>query len=268
MRVTINLATQPYQDVRAFALRWGLVLVLLAALAGLLVVRAVQGWRSTQDISAVITADNAHISKLQSDVATAKQVLDRPANQNIRMQSAFLNTLIARKAFSWTQAFSTLEKLMPPRLHVVSMQPQLDDQNRLELKMTLAGDSHEKVVDLLRRMETSPHFQQPQLVAEQQGRQGQLEFQVQSFYVPELPQNTNGEKTSAAVRPPAASGIKKTPAPGASPYDSTGRPKPITLGASPHDSTNGTKPIALDASPYGSSSRTKPIALRVSPGGL
>ena len=209
MRVTINLATQPYQDVRAFALRWGLGLALLALLAAGLVYKAVEGWSSTREIGAIISADQDQIRKMNSDISSANIELNRPANRDIRMQSAFLNTLIARKAFSWTEAFSTLEKIMPPRLHVVSMQPELDDQNRLTLKMRVAGSSRDSFLMLLRRMESTPEFQDPQPLSESTGKNGEEEFQLSTFYAPQLPSssepNATGAENQASPQKPATS---------------------------------------------------------------
>lgn len=184
MRVTINLATQPYQDVGAFVLRWGLGLLLLALVAGALVYKAAEGWRSTRATSATIATEQEQIRKLNDDIAKGRVELNRPQNQDIRLQSAFLNTLIARKAFSWTEAFSTLEKIMPPRIHVVSMAPELDAQNRLTVKMRVAGDSRDSFLTLLRRMESTPEFQDPQPESETQGKNNQLEFQLSALYVP------------------------------------------------------------------------------------
>lgn len=203
MRVTVNLATRPYQDVRAFALRWGLGLLLLAIVTAGLVYKAVQGWRSTREIGAIISADEDQMRKMNSDISTANIELNRPANRDIRMESAFLNTLIARKAFSWTEAFSTLEKIMPPRLHVVSMQPELDEQNRLTLKMRVAGSSRDGFLTLLRRMESTPEFQDPQPLSESAGKNGEEEFQLSTFYAPQLPSSPAPNETGAENQRPA-----------------------------------------------------------------
>ena len=194
MRVTINLATQPYQDVRAFVLRWGMGIALLAILAAGLTYKAVKGWRSTRETSAIIRNDEAEIRRMNTEIAAANHELNRPENREIRMESAFLNTLIARKAFSWTGAFSTLEKIMPPRIHVVSMQPELDAQNRLTLKMRVAGDSRESFLTLLRRMEDRPEFLNPQPESETQDKNGQQVFELSTLYVPTLP--APGEQNS------------------------------------------------------------------------
>jgi hypothetical protein len=87
------------------------------------------------------------------------------ANRSTRDQSQFVNGLIQRKAFSWTRVFEDLELVMPPNLHVVSLRPELNEQNQMELEMRVAGDNRSAAVELVHRMEGSKHFQGAQLVS-------------------------------------------------------------------------------------------------------
>ena len=66
-----------------------------------------------------------------------------------------MNEVIERKAFSWTRVLESLEKVMPPRVHVVAINPELDEDNQLALKMRVAGDSRDRAIELARRMEQS-----------------------------------------------------------------------------------------------------------------
>jgi len=61
--------------------------------------------------------------------------------------------LIERKSFSWTRVLEDLEKVMPARVHLVGIHPELDDDNQLLLKLAVAGDSHDRALELARRME-------------------------------------------------------------------------------------------------------------------
>jgi len=88
-----------------------------------------------------------------------------------------------------------MERIMPTRIHVVSIRPELnveDEHYVLQIHMTVAGDSREKMLELLRKMEDSPHFEQPQLDSEtgkpeQPG--GEMQFQISAVYLPQ-PQGT------------------------------------------------------------------------------
>jgi type IV pilus assembly protein PilN len=120
--------------------------------------------------------------------AHAEQFLNRPENRTTRDESQFLNQLIERKAFSWTRVLENLEKVMPPRVHLVSISPQLDEDNQLALKMIVAGDSRDRAIELARRMEDSRRFAQTYIVREahaesQTGDTEQVE--IAAIYIPE-----------------------------------------------------------------------------------
>jgi len=187
MRLDINLATRPYEDAREFWARWGLGVGLLAILTLALLGLAVRGWinagRDRHDIAQL----QQQIAELDNERAQAQAFLDLAANRSTRDQSQFLNGLIQRKAFSWTRVFEDLERVMPPNLHVVSLRPELNEQNQMQLDMTVAGDTRAAAVELVYRMEGSKHFQGAQLVQEgQTGETGSgVLASVISIYVPD-----------------------------------------------------------------------------------
>src|SRR4051812_6489265 len=135
MRLELNLATHPYENAREFFVRWGALLAAVTVVTVLLVWLAVSGLLHARDVNRQIRTDRDRIATLQEEEKRAQAVLDRAPNHAMRERSAFVNELIARKAFSWTQVFTDLEKLMPTRVHVVSIRPELDTENQLELRM-------------------------------------------------------------------------------------------------------------------------------------
>ncbi len=187
MRLDINLATRPYEDAREFWTRWGLGVALLGALTVFLVVVAVNGWRHAGRDRHEIARLQDQIAERDHERAQAQAFLDLAANRSTRDQSQFLNGLIQRKAFSWTLVFEDLELVVPPNLHVVSLRPQLNDQNEVELAMKVTCDTRAAAVDLVHRMEGSKHFQGAQLVQEAPtGENGtSVAAEVISIYVPE-----------------------------------------------------------------------------------
>ena len=189
MRLEINLATLPYEDARRFYRQWlpALVVVALATLA--LIYGAISGWRQARSINRDIAQVKSEIARLDRDKAAAEAVLNRPQHHQLRQQSRFLNELFVRKAFSWTQVFADLEKVMPPRVHVLSIRPELNLQNQLEVRLLVAGDSREHAVDLVRGLEKSPRFREAQVISETaQGEKdgGRVQFEISAQYIPAL----------------------------------------------------------------------------------
>jgi Tfp pilus assembly protein PilN len=202
MRIEINLASQPFQDAQRFVRQWSLTLGLVGLLTLALVAGAVLRLRSWTVEEHRINELQAQIAQGDREIAQAQAFLNRPENRDTRDKSLILNELIARKAFSWTEVFSDLERIMPPRLHVVSIRPELTPDNQLALVMMVAGESRERALDLVRRMEKSPRFREPQIVAEATEQQPQnpgdrVQFQISTLY--------GGEPTAGSGQPgPAA----------------------------------------------------------------
>jgi hypothetical protein len=85
--------------------------------------------------------------------------------------------------------FEELELVMPSNLHVVSLRPELNDQNQMELEMRVLCETRAAAVELVHRMEGSRHFQGAQLVQESQSGEagGGVTASVIAVYVPDMP---------------------------------------------------------------------------------
>lgn len=190
MKFKINLASEPYENARRFYLRWVSLLLAVAVLTGGAVYVAVAGWRNAHAINRKITAEKANLDKLNRQEQQDIAILNKLENRDVRDKSQVLNGLIRRKEFSWTLIFSDLEHLMPTRLHVVSITPQLDKNNDIEVHMTVAGDSREKAIELVHNMETSREFRHAQVVTENDmrheggGAGDTVQFEITAQYVP------------------------------------------------------------------------------------
>jgi type IV pilus assembly protein PilN len=189
MRLDINLATNVYEDSRQFWIRWGIALGLLSIVTlGLLTLAITGFWEARQDRSKISELESK-IAERDKERADAEALLNRPENRVIRDKSQYLNDLIARKAFSWTKAFEDLERVMPSKIHLVSIQPQLNDDNQLVIKMVVAGESSEKAIELVKRMEDSKHFRETRIGSQgpatvQPGSTDTVQFQIDALYVP------------------------------------------------------------------------------------
>ena len=195
MRLDINLATNVYEDARQFWQRWGVVLGILGVITLALLIMTISGYYEARLDRVKIAELENKIAERDKERADAEALLNRPENRTMRDKSQYLNDLIARKAFSWTKAFEDLERVMPARIHLVSIQPQLNDDNQLAIKMVVAGDSSERAIELVRRMEDSQHFRDTRIDsygAAQQVQQGStdtVQVAINALYVPTYDQS-------------------------------------------------------------------------------
>jgi type IV pilus assembly protein PilN len=189
MRLDINLASQPYEDARQFWMRWGTAVGAVGLLTLVLLAADITGWLNARRDRAAIAEKRAMIAQRDQLRADAERILNLPENRSTRDQSQFLNDLIERKAFSWTRVLENLEKVMPPRVHLIAINPQLDEDNQLGLKMTVAGDSRDRAIELARRMEESRRFSQTNIISERTEKQSNSsdteQFDIVAVYIPE-----------------------------------------------------------------------------------
>jgi type IV pilus assembly protein PilN len=189
MRLNINLASVKYEDVRRFYLRWGTALavgsLLTILLAGLAAYNHSRASQTNQEIREL----QQKISELEKKRAEAEAFENSPENRDVTEQKNFWNAQIARRALSWTQLFNDLQKIMPGRAYVMSVAPELTQDNRLKLKLTIGAEQHENAIDLVKRMETSPRFRQPQIMTEvvqkdQKTGANSFRLDIETYYTP------------------------------------------------------------------------------------
>ncbi|HEU5452797.1 MAG TPA: PilN domain-containing protein [Terriglobales bacterium] len=191
MRTRINLATQPYENVRRFWLAWGLTLVLAVVVAGGLLFAAVRGWRESHRVQRLVAQEREHLARLDEQEKKDLELLNSPQNRDVRLKSEFLNSLMLRKGFSWTQIFSDMERVMPDHLHVLSITPAVNDEGQIELRINVAGESRLKAIELVQNMERSRAFRDAAVIAEANtdAREARtagdaVQFQITAIYEP------------------------------------------------------------------------------------
>ena len=191
MRININLASNPYEAAREYSRRMGLLTAGLAILTLGLLGYILYQRSQTRDVDQKIRAARQEIAGLDDEKAKALAMLNQPQNRDVADQSQFLNNLFLRKSLSWTRVFTEMEKMMPPNIHVVSMKPEFNRDNLLVLHVVVATSSRDNAVELVKRMEKSPHFHMPQVEAENtlgEGNAGpvggNIQFEIASVYVP------------------------------------------------------------------------------------
>jgi type IV pilus assembly protein PilN len=171
MRITLNLATRPYVELRPIYARLRiitLVLVLLA-LPMLLVLQVEQ---------AKARASTARVDQLHRDIAlleqqqqTAHSLMQQPSNAEVLQRADFLNQLFRRKAFSWTATISDLENTVPPGIQVLSIDPVVAPDGHVTIRLRVAGQ-RDRGVELVRNLEHSRYFVAPRLASEALANQG------------------------------------------------------------------------------------------------
>jgi Tfp pilus assembly protein PilN len=192
MRLNINLASQKYEDVRQFYVRWSVAIGLSALLMVLLIGLAWINFTGSSKSSQRIKELQGDIADLQKQRASAEAVSHLPENHDVTAQKNYWNKQINRRQLSWTQLFNDLQRIMPARAYLSSVHPEVTQDNRLKLTLVVMGDTHDNGLELQKKMERSERFHSPQIIAEttqkQQKTEGQLfKFDIVTYYTPAAP---------------------------------------------------------------------------------
>jgi Tfp pilus assembly protein PilN len=163
VRYPINLSSEPFRRDRAVTVFAGVAAALLTVTLGLLILMIVNERQAKSDLVAAIDQTQRQIATMASEQATLEASMRKPENADVLERSVFLNTLIARKGISWSKLFADMEQVMPHNVRLIAVRPQANAKNEIQVEMTVGAQSIEPVIDLLKRMESSPVFSIPSM---------------------------------------------------------------------------------------------------------
>jgi hypothetical protein len=159
MRVPINLASEPFRRDRPVLVGSVVLAIVLGFLLIYQVTAIISERHQAADIRVAIDQQNARLRSIAAQQAKLNATLRRPENAEVLERSLFLNTLIERKAISWTKIFADLEKVMPYNVRLVSVRlPEVDVNNQVLLDMVVGAKDVPPILELLKRLEGSPQF--------------------------------------------------------------------------------------------------------------
>jgi len=158
MRISVNLASEPFRRDRpmvAASIAVGLALaVLLAMLVSLAILERGAAAQTRLDIARL----EKQMQQTTQEQGQLEAALRRPENAEVLNEVLFINSLLYRKGISWTEIFSDLESVMPYNVRLISIHPQVDAHNEVLLDMVVGAQTQLPVIDMLKRMENSPLF--------------------------------------------------------------------------------------------------------------
>jgi len=159
IRPSINLATEPFRRDRPVLVGSAAVAALLAVLLVIQCVTIYSERNQAADTRSTINRLNTQVRTLSVGQSKLNATLSKPENAEVLERSIFLNSLIDRKAISWSKIFADLEKVMPYNVRLVSVRlPEVDSENQVLLDMVVGSKDVQPVLELLKRLEASPQF--------------------------------------------------------------------------------------------------------------
>jgi type IV pilus assembly protein PilN len=173
MKITVNLASRPFVELRPYLvrLRWAMGALALVSIALIATTHVLQ-----QKLDVAQAQMNA-VEKRTNDAVAEKTANERrmkqPANAAVLERAHFLNLLFLRKSFSWTAVLMDLETVLPTGVQITAIEPQVSADGDVVIRLRVAGD-RDRAVQLVRNLEHSKRFLHPRLSSEAlQAKEGQ-----------------------------------------------------------------------------------------------
>ncbi len=166
MRIELNLASRPVGNLRRYYVLAGTGAVLLTLLAAAQATIFFRGWWGGREDRQETEHRRSEVPRLEAEEKKLKQQIEQPQAQDVMDRSYFLNALIFQKSVSWTQILMDLEEMVPDRVMVVSIRPEIVERSRVRLEMLVVGESIGQLLEFLRRIESSAKFGTPVLSQE------------------------------------------------------------------------------------------------------
>jgi type IV pilus assembly protein PilN len=241
MRLSLNLATRPFADLRPILKRLRIGLGVLALVAVALGVGVYALDQKAKVARAREHTLDLQIARANNERRSYQSLMREPANAAVLAQAENLNQLFDEKSFSWTLAMEDLETVLPGGVQVTTLEPARDNDGHITLHLRVLG-ARDRAIELVRNLEHSKRFLSPRIVnesAETNGGPGQrmqpvnasnrVNFDLLADYNPASPGERRLAKAMAADRASQGARTRTLPPtpPGAHrpPYTGTARPR-------------------------------------------
>jgi Tfp pilus assembly protein PilN len=156
--IPVNLASQPFRRDRPMVLAGVVGGIVLGALLAFQLSLIWLNRESTIEARASVASLQRRVQEMGREQASLEAALRQPQNAAALEESLFFNGLLRRKGISWTRIFSDVEGVLPHNVRLVSVRPQVNQYNEVELQMAVASASMQPVVDMIKRLEGSAVF--------------------------------------------------------------------------------------------------------------
>jgi type IV pilus assembly protein PilN len=187
MKVTLNLASQPYIDLRSVLKRLRIVMLALVLVTIALFFLLNREQKKAQNATARVDAMHNHVRNLEQQQQSYQALMRLPQNAAVLAQSDYLNGLFRQKAFSWTATMTDLETVLPAGVQVLSLDPAITKSGRVEIHLRVSG-ARDRAIQLVQNLEKSRHFANTRISGETQA-QGAGQNNVAQPVSPETPVN-------------------------------------------------------------------------------
>lgn len=180
-----NLATRPFYNERAVRLAIGAGVIAVAALTAYNAAEILTLSQKNTDLTTRTSTAEARSRSLREQASALRKTVDQGDIAVVQAAAREANLLIERRAFSWTDLFNRFEETLPPNVRIAAVQPQIDDQGRMLVAVTVISKRVEDLDSFIEELERTGAFRSVLSRQEVSEDDGALRSVIQGYYGPE-----------------------------------------------------------------------------------
>jgi hypothetical protein len=180
-----NLSTRPFYNDRVVRVGIAVGVVLAAALSAFNIAQIITLNERNSDFVGRAEAAEARANELRGQAEATRKSLDRTELSRVQAASREANLLIDRRVFSWTDLFNRFEETLPADVRIAAVQPQVDDDGRMMVAITVIARRVEELEAFSEQLERTGAFRGLISRTEIVQEDGTLRSVLQGYYGPQ-----------------------------------------------------------------------------------
>lgn len=182
-----NLSTQPFYNERLVRVVLMLVAAGVVALTLFNVEEIIRLRARDADVRRQADQAEAQAAQLLAQAQQIRQTVNRTQLAAVQVAAQEANRLIEQRAFSWTDLFNRFERTLPGDVRIASVTPQIDQQGRMLVAVTVQSRRVEDLDAFILALEKTGAFRDVLSREERASDDGTLLSVIQGYYVRSAP---------------------------------------------------------------------------------
>lgn len=179
-----NLSTRPFYNDRAVRSALGVLALVALALTVFNVSEIIRLRSQSGDARQAIAQNEQQARDRREKARGIRQSIDRDRLNVVQLAAREANTLIDRRAFSWTELLNQFQSTLPPDVRIAGVAPQVDDAGRMLVAISVFSRRIEDLDAFMDALEETKAFTLVLSRQDDPQQDGTLRSSLQAYYAP------------------------------------------------------------------------------------
>lgn len=184
MILRTNLATRPFYNTQAVRALLGLLGIVVLAITAFNVVQYARLSGRERTLGARADQAEAEAARLRGAAARVRAQIDPRELLAVSSAAREANSIIDRRAFSWTELFTEFEQTLPPDVRITEVAPRLEKNGDFKVSMVVQARRVEDLEAFREALVKRGNFYNVLPHEEQTNERGLIEAIVDAVYRP------------------------------------------------------------------------------------